>query len=269
MSKDIRSMLRTGLQTASKVTKPTSTSTKVNSIEVKNHKGLNVIVPTHPQTTDFSKRWAIDGTHLISNLPPKSYFENRKSFKIAAFDLDGTLVNTKFGLSFARGPNDWKWWSPSSREKSSVTTEIKTLLKEDYLLVIFTNQGGVIADKSKKSYINFVQRVNAIVEDLKKKLDDDSIDVLVYASPKRPASGKSSPKELHERMRKPSTGMWNEMEKFLNTFGSVDKALSFFVGDAAGRPGDHLDSDLMFARELEIEFKVPEGIFQHEESNKS
>jgi len=33
------------------------------------------------------------------------------------------------------------------------------------------------------------------------------------------------------------------------------------VGDAAGRPQDHSDSDLKFAEQIELNFYVPEKIF--------
>lgn len=45
--------------------------------------------------------------------------------------------------------------------------------------------------------------------------------------------------------RKPRLGMWNEFhdDYDLDVYG-VDMKESFFVGDAAGRPGDHSAADL-------------------------
>lgn len=30
--------------------------------------------------------------------------------RVAAFDLDGTLIRTKNSSAFPRGAHDWKWW---------------------------------------------------------------------------------------------------------------------------------------------------------------
>ena len=40
-----------------------------------------------------------------------------------------------------------------------------------------------------------------------------------------------------------------------------DLALSFFVGDAAGRPGDHGDGDRVFAAAVGLRFYLPEEAF--------
>lgn len=42
---------------------------------------------------------------------------------------------------------------------------------------------------------------------------------------------------------------------------AADLKESFFVGDAAGRPGDHSDSDKAFADAIGIPFMTPEEVF--------
>ena len=58
--------------------------------------------------------------------PPSS---SSGPLKIAAFDLDDTLITTKSGLKFARGEDDWKWWH------SSVPARLKDLHTEGEALV--------------------------------------------------------------------------------------------------------------------------------------
>lgn len=71
---------------------------------------------------------------------------------------------------------------------------------------------------------------------------------------------------LKDEMRKPNPGMWDHMAQLqggLNGGLVPDKAASFFVGDAAGRPTDFRDSetnapaetDKAFARNVGIGFK--------------
>lgn len=253
MSKDIFSLLR-GLKIAKPVPSSAST-TKVKSVPAASSTALN-IVPTPSSATKFDGRWKVIGSHLITNLPKKLNSNYANPVKIAAFDLDGTLVDTTSGLKFARNPSDWKWFN------AKVPSVLKDLQNnEKYLVVIFTNQGGVVASpKSSKSYINFTSRVNQVQRKL--GLADD---LLVLASPKRPASKNAtnvSSVELHDQARKPNVGMWEELAKYLTLQGyEIDLKESFFVGDAAGRPGDFLDSDKVFAEKAAIKFQIPEDIF--------
>jgi bifunctional polynucleotide phosphatase/kinase len=57
------------------------------------------------------------------------------------------------------------------------------------------------------------------------------------------------------KTQKPSTA------HFTSAFPSFLLAGSFYVGDAAGRPGDWSDRDKAFAQALSLPFKVPEEVF--------
>jgi hypothetical protein len=46
-----------------------------------------------------------------------------------------------------------------------------------------------------------------------------------------------------------------------STGASVDKAASFYVGDAAGREKDHSDSDLLFAKAAGLRFFTEDAFF--------
>lgn len=214
---------------------------------------LKVAKPPHkpkkaaaPKGSAFARRWSRQGTHLIVNTPPTAGLEG--PLKVAAFDLDGTLVHTKSGLKFARGASDWRWFNPT------VPQTLAALARRGYVVAVFTNQGGVVATPSSKLYSNFTERVNQIQQALQ-------MDLLVWAAPKRPARA-ASPEDAHRRMRKPQTGMWLALCDYAAASGHlVDLHHSFFVGDAAGRPADFLDSDRQFALGVGIEFKVPEDVF--------
>ena len=63
-----------------------------------------------------------------------------------------------------------------------------------------------------------------------------------------------------DTFRKPASGMWRALAA--RSAGlQLDVAASFFVGDAAGRAGDHSDCDLAFARALQLRFYLPEEAF--------
>ncbi|KAK6201027.1 polynucleotide kinase 3 phosphatase-domain-containing protein [Scheffersomyces amazonensis] len=248
-SKDIRSILSGGVKKVS----GTKSST-VNSLITTKGKLLNDIAS--------EPLWRTHGTYLITNLPPKSSliktFGNDTKIKIAAFDLDGTLVQTKSGRSFAISSDDWKWWD-SPKAKSSVLEKLDQVIKDKYLIVIFTNQGGVVTNVANKSYNNFVKRVTSVIKSLNAYIKNEEVPILVYASPKKPAKETDSTK--HTLMRKPNIGMWKELVEYVGN-NQIDEDNSFFVGDAAGRPNDFSDSDLMFAKNIGItNFKTPEEFF--------
>lgn len=250
MVKDITSML--GLKVAKPLAKP-----RVNVKSAERSFGS--------LAKSFPSRWKVEGSHCITNFPQKTAFaeyvrkqQDPKSLKLACFDLDGTLVNTKSGSKFARGPGDWCWFENA---KAKVTEEIE----KGTIFVIFTNQGGVIATQGEpsKSYTNLKERINQVVASLGPILDN----ALVVAAPKRPKGKQKviSSEEKHNSMRKPAIGMWERVEEYLqNVFEecSIDKEKSFYVGDAAGRELDFLDSDKAFAEAVGIPFYTPEEFFK-------
>ncbi|ODV98127.1 hypothetical protein PACTADRAFT_31537 [Pachysolen tannophilus NRRL Y-2460] len=210
--------------------------------------------------------WTIIGTHHFYKIPKNIPLDKSiYKLKIASFDLDGTIIKTKSGSRFSRNFKDWKWFN------SNTLDILKNYQKNNYLIIIFTNQGGIIAKKEQKSFINFITKLNDILSYLE--------NVFIYVSPKRPNYDKKkinhliSKQQDHDLYRKPNTGMWDELIKYLkenykiennnNINGNfeIDLENSFYCGDAAGRPQDFSDSDKVFAKNIGLPFYLPEEIF--------
>ena len=141
--------------------------------------------------------------------------------KIAAFDYDWTLVCPKDGKTFPKDVDDWTWMY------QCIPEQLKRYNEEGYSVVIFTNQS-----KQWK-----VDQIITVAQSLDIPL------FIVVATDK--ADYKPNP-ILYEAL----VGSSN-----------VDKATSFFVGDALGRKGDFADSDKVFADNVGLKCYSPEEFF--------
>ncbi|EFX06234.1 diphosphomevalonate decarboxylase [Grosmannia clavigera kw1407] len=203
--------------------------------------------------------------------------------KIAAFDLDDTLITTASGKKHGGDAADWKWWH------SSIPERLRALHQEGYRLAIFSNQGGIVLHPdeaaAKKTGKNNAATARARLADFRQKcgavLAQLDLPVLLYA-----ATGK-------DHFRKPRAGMWREMTDDLGgsgkghagdsdsnsvSFITIDLDASFYVGDAAGRPAvakdaspngraiakDFSCSDRNFASNVSIAFHTPDEYFNGE-----
>jgi len=103
-------------------------------------------------------------------------------FKIAAFDMDGTIIVTQSGKVFPVDENDWQIYSPE------VITSINKLSDDGYKIVIFTNQGSI--------------GVNSVNEKIFKKKIENILQMI-----KTPVQVFiATQKDIY---RKPAPGMWN------------------------------------------------------------
>ena len=156
-----------------------------------------------PSTSQFDSKWkeGID-TLLVFQYGPPTH-----SAKIAAFDVDGTLVETASGKRFATGPNDWKL-------VKNVSEKLQSLHTEGFKVVLLSNQLGILRGKPTKE--EFKQKMEAVARKL-------CVPLLLLAAISR------------DSYRKPCTGMWEHLVQHENGGVKVEKEVSFFVGDAAGR----------------------------------
>lgn len=166
------------------------------------------------------------------------------SSKIAAFDFDGCLAKTSLKRV---GADAWSLMHPSIPEK------LQSLYNDGYKLVIFTNESNI--ERWKKSR---QAAVDSKIGRLEQFIKVAGVPIQVFI-----ACGLSKIKP-EDRFRKPKTGMWNIMKKHFNSGVSIDMDESFYVGDAAGRQGDHSDADIRFAQAIGLRFYVPEDFFGKE-----
>lgn len=161
-------------------------------------------------------------------------------YRIAAFDLDHTLIRPKGSnktKKFPKNKDDWTWIDPRW------PSIIQGLNSNNYSIVIFTNQAGIAKNIVKLPDLHY--KINNISKEL-------GVPIKVFISP------------CKDKFRKPNVNMWTFMlhlhrkEKIV-----VDIKNSFFIGDAAGRSKDFSNSDQMFAKNIGISFYTPEDFIRH------
>ncbi|XP_060187431.1 polynucleotide 3'-phosphatase ZDP isoform X2 [Lycium barbarum] len=197
----------------------------------------------------------VRATYKVATLLPKwrafqtiIYLEQDEglhaSSKIAAFDFDGCLANTSVKRV---GANAWSLMHPSIPEK------LQSLYNDGYKLVIFTNESNI--ERWKKSR---QAAVDSKIGRLEQFIKVAGVPIQVFIAC---GLSKITPEDP---FRKPKTGMWNIMKKQFNSGVPIDMDESFYVGDAAGRRGDHSDADIKFAQAIGLRFYVPEEFFGKE-----
>ncbi|KAJ8675281.1 hypothetical protein QAD02_011067 [Eretmocerus hayati] len=161
--------------------------------------------------------------------------------KVAAFDMDKTLIKTHSGLEFPKDCNDWELLYPE------VPGKLKKLYQDGYKVVIFSNQNAL--GTGKVPIKDFKVKIERIVKKI-------GVPMQVFL-----ATG-------YAIYRKPCPGMWNCLVNEKNDGVKVDKENSFFVGDAAGRPAgpnkkkkDFSMGDRLLAVNVGLKFYTPEEYF--------
>lgn len=162
--------------------------------------------------------------------------------KIAAYDMDNTLIKTVSGNVFPKNIDDWQL------NYQSIPKKLKALHENGFKIVVFTNQGGI--EKGNQTTQNIKKKIMTIHQRLE-------VPVQFFI-----ATG-------YTKFRKPRIGMWEALEHEHNDGVSVDRNESFFIGDAAGRPEvkitkrkkDHSCADRLFALNLGLSFHTPEEHF--------
>jgi bifunctional polynucleotide phosphatase/kinase len=168
--------------------------------------------------------------------------EIKPSKKVAAFDMDDTLVTPKSKAKFASGRNDWRWLF------DEVVPKLKEIHKDGWNIVIFTNQAGVEKGKTR------IDDITGKILDLAEELGFPIQACVATAT---------------NHWRKPHTSMWDFFVKTMRKGAAVDMKESVFVGDAAGRQAnwkagakkDFSCTDRAFAHNIGLKFLTPDEYF--------
>lgn len=134
-------------------------------------------------------------------------------------DMDHTVIKPKSGETFPKDKDDWEF-IPGALDT------IKLFVKQGYLPILVTNQGGIGTYQTEEEVISKLETITKQMEDFL-----DIPDVPYYYSKTR---------NPDDPMRKPNTGMQEAASKDHN----VDPAQSVMVGD--------MQSDLDFANNAGI-----------------
>jgi len=162
-------------------------------------------------------------SYSLEKMAPIIYNINNAQLKakIASFDYDHTLVCPKDGKTFPSNVEDWIWLYPN------IPDQLKRLNDGGFSVVIFTNQ-------SKEWKVTQIQTVAKSLE----------IPIFVVVA-------------REKCDYKPNPILYD----VLVGSAKVDKAQSFFVGDALGRKGDWANSDKVFAQNIGVKCHSPEEFF--------
>ncbi|KAL8435833.1 hypothetical protein ACSSS7_002210 [Eimeria intestinalis] len=184
--------------------------------------------------------------------------------RVAIFDLDGTLITTRSRKKFPVDSSDWKLLFDKQVPAQLRYLHNEVSVDRGYFIFVLSNQLGVA-------------RGHVTLSDLTSKMDN------IQRSLGVPLTGcLCCCDDLYRKPRPTSAALiFHELlPKLLQTaqVGSVaacepserNRALRsgpckyphvFFVGDAAGRPGDHSCADLKFALNVGMHFFTPEEFF--------
>lgn len=125
--------------------------------------------------------------------------------KIAAYDMDNTLIKTVSGLVFPRNIDDW------TLNYSNVPTKLKAMYEKGFKICVFTNQGGVESGKMTVSEVK--RKIFMISQRL-------AVPCQFFIATR------------NDKYRKPRIEMWKALEEHFNDEIKIDRNLSFYVGDA-------------------------------------
>jgi polynucleotide 3'-phosphatase len=196
---------------------------------------------THIQELQLNQKMSLEQNQKSqTTLPKKESDQVQKEEKLSLSEQNSTQEQ----------PQEQDQFQLSEQFSAFLANVVQSSVQ--YIIVIFSNQGGVVTKPDAKRYRYLKERIEQIALDL-------GAPFWFYAATKEPKALPAG----QVSFRKPATGMWLHFQKEFEQDGAreLDFENSFFVGDAAGRPKDFSDSDLKFATSLGLKFYTPEEFF--------
>jgi len=162
---------------------------------------------------------------------------------VAAFDFDGCLVRTNFNQDMTL---------PRDLISEYVVPRLQILHDKGYTIAILSNEAS-IGNRTKKSAIENAIRIKTSRMEAFASLVNRPMWLLV-------ASCKDKYRKPDTKKREGGTKMWDHVLKH-SKISSNDVKKCFYVGDSAGRPGDHSDCDKNFAKLCNLRFYTQTDFF--------
>lgn len=157
-------------------------------------------------------------------------------YTILISDLDGTLITTASGKTFAEDLTDF-------RIRKDVLDKINEIPRL-FAIIIVTNQGGIPQYISKEEFELKLKTIQFFIKEYTNK----NVVTRYCAS-----LDKNDPR------RKPNIGM---LEETVGKFCDWMKGAILMIGDASGKPGQFSDSDKKTAENFGIDYMDVEDFLQ-------
>lgn len=156
-----------------------------------------------------------------------------KKPKILFCDLDGTLITTRSGKTFAQGMWDMQL-------KLDILKKIKEM-EPEYVFIV-TNQGGIGQFFTEADFETKINYICIAVRDYIKHENLKVVDSIYCPS-----------MDKNDKYRKPNFGMLEHMCK-LYKIPLYLKSEMLMIGDASGKKGQFSDIDLITAKNFGIQY---------------
>lgn len=160
-----------------------------------------------------------------------------KKYKYLFCDLDGTLIKTASGQTFAEDATDF-------RIRKDVLDKIKESLHHENdleFIAIVTNQGGIPQYISERDFVAKLKAIETFAEEY------ISIPVMSYYC---------ASLDPNDEDRKPNVGMLAKAARDCTTIlgWKFDSKKALMIGDASGKAGQFSDSDKKTAENFGIDY---------------